>query len=206
MLFAVSLLDAESLLRAGGIIALVTVVFVESGLLVGFFLPGDSLLFLAGFLSSPSGGRLFPIWLIIPCVVVAAVAGDQVGYSFGHRVGAALAHRPENRWFKRSRLEKAEEFAAKYGPKAIVLARFVPLVRTFTPVVAGIGRMDRGTFTRYNIIGGTLWGIGLPLLGYGLGGVPIVRDNVEAAILIVIALSLIPAALQVIRHLRGSEA
>jgi membrane-associated protein len=206
MLFAVSLLDAESLLRAGGLLALVTVVFVESGLLVGFFLPGDSLLFLAGFLSSPSGGSLFPIWLVILLVVLGAIAGDQVGYSFGHRVGAALANRPESRWFKRSRLDQAEAFAAKYGPKAIVLARFVPLVRTFTPIVAGIGRMDRGLFTRYNVLGGILWGIGLPLLGYGLGGVPIVRDNVEAAILVVIALSLVPAAIQVIRHLRGSEA
>ncbi|MBK5268334.1 MAG: VTT domain-containing protein [Acidimicrobiia bacterium] len=206
MQMAVSLLDAESLLRAGGLLALVTVVFVESGLLVGFFLPGDSLLFLAGFLASPSGGQLMPpIWLVMICVVVAAIAGDQVGYSFGRRVGKALALRPENRWFKKSRLDQAEQFAQKYGPKAIVLARFVPIVRTFTPVVAGIGHLDRKVFTRYNVLGGLLWGVGLPGLGYGLGGVALVRNNLESAVLVVIALSLIPAAIQVVRHLRSNE-
>jgi membrane-associated protein len=130
---------------------------------------------------------------------VAAITGDQVGYVFGQRVGPALFKRPDSRFFKQENVDKAQAFFAKYGPKAIVLARFVPIVRTFTPITAGVSRMDYRTFVTYNVVGGTIWAFGVTLLGYFLGQVEVVESNLEIAILAVVAVSCAPIAIELYR-------
>ncbi len=163
---AIDLLDPEKLLAAFGTIGLITIVFAESGLLFGFFLPGDSLLFTAGLLAAQ--GKLSLPVILVGCFI-AAVAGDQVGYAFGNRVGPALFKRPDSRFFKKEHVEKAQAYFEKYGSKTIVLARFVPIVRTFAPIVAGVGSMRYRTFVTYNVVGGILWGVGVTGAGYLLG-------------------------------------
>jgi membrane-associated protein len=194
-------LDPENLIETVGLIGIFAIVFAESGLLIGFFLPGDSLLFTAGFLASaPSSvdeALHLPLgWLLIGCVV-AAIAGDQVGYVFGRRVGPALFNRPDSRLFKQENVEKAHEFFEKYGAKTIVLARFVPIVRTFAPIVAGVSQMQYRTFVMFNVVGGLLWALGVTILGYFLGQVDFVEQNLEVAILAVVAISLLPIAREI---------
>src|SRR5918992_739522 len=164
-MFAASLAPRE-LLEAFGTIGLFCIVFAESGLLIGFFLPGDSLLFTAGLLAS-QGTLNFPL-ILVGCFV-AAVSGDQVGYAFGRRVGPALFRRPDSRIFRQQHVERAQSFFDEHGAKTIVLARFVPIVRTFAPIVAGVGRMHYRTFVTYNVVGGLLWAVGVTLIGYVLG-------------------------------------
>jgi membrane-associated protein len=192
-------LEPKYLIDTFGLLGIFIVVFAESGLLIGFFLPGDSLLFTAGFLAS-SPSSLAPLSLpLVPLLLVvwfAAVAGDQVGYLIGQRVGPALFKRPDSRFFKQENVEKAHAFFEKYGPKAIVLARFVPIVRTFTPITAGVSRMEYRTFVTYNVIGGTLWAFGVTLLGYFLGQVDVIEQNLELAILAVVAISVSPIAIE----------
>src|SRR3954469_23683877 len=159
-------LDPEELLRSFGTIGLFAIIFAESGLMVGFFLPGDSLLFAAGLFAAR--GSLNIVVITIGCAI-AAVVGDQVGYSFGRKVGPSLFKRPDSRFFKQEYLAKAEEFFEHYGSKAIILARFVPIVRTFVPIVAGAGSMNYRTFLRNNVIGGVLWAVLFVQLGYWLG-------------------------------------
>src|SRR5688500_2269708 len=142
--------DLRELLIAVGYFGLFAIVFAESGLLVGFFLPGDSLLFTAGLLASGAFG-VFDIWLLLPLVAVAAITGDQVGYIFGRRVGPRLFHREDSTWFHKKHLERAHAFYEKHGGKTIILARFLPIVRTFAPIVAGMGAMDYGKFVLYNV-------------------------------------------------------
>jgi membrane-associated protein len=198
---AAGLLDPEHLIATGGLALLSAIIFAESGLLIGFFLPGDSLLFIAGFLSSAAGGNQLPaLPVVLLCVFVAAVAGDQVGYVFGRHVGPALFGRPDSRLFRQEYVRKAERFFRTHGPKTIVLARFVPIVRTFAPIVAGVGRMEYRTFVTFNALGGLLWAVGITTLGYFLGQVEVVRDNVEIAILLVVAVSLVPVASEIVRH------
>lgn len=198
-----SVLDPTSLLEHGGLLLLLVMVFAESGLLVGFFLPGDSLLFIAGFLSSASGGHRLPnIALMLPLLFVAAVAGDQVGYAFGNRAGPALFRRPDSRFFRRQHLQKAEAFFARYGAKTIFLARFVPIVRTFAPIVAGAGSMRYRVFITYNVVGGLVWSVGVTTLGYFLGDLDVVRNNIEIALVAIVALSLLPVLFEVLRHRR----
>jgi membrane-associated protein len=196
-------------LAAGGLFA---VVFAESGMLVGFFLPGDSLLFTAGFLasgpSSVDGALHLPLgWLLIGAFV-AAVVGDQVGYVIGRRAGPAIFNRPDPRFFKRENVDKAHGFFERYGAKTIVLARFVPVVRTFAPVVAGVSDMRYRTFVTFNVVGAFLWAIGVTLLGYYLGQVDFIEENLELAILTVVAISVLPIAREVwrSRRQRASEA
>jgi membrane-associated protein len=197
-------IDPEAILRAGGLLALMAVIFIESGLLVGLFLPGDSLLFIAGFLSSESAGAIMPpLPMIMTAAFIAAVVGDQVGYSIGLGAGRRFLDRPDGRFFTRARYERANQFMAEHGPRAIVLARFVPIVRTFTPLAAGIAGMDRAVFTRYNVVGALLWAAGLPPLGYALGGVSFVRDNIEVAALVIVGLSLLPVFREVFKALRA---
>jgi membrane-associated protein len=194
-------LDPESLLKSFGALGLFLIIFAESGLFFGFFLPGDSLLFTAGLLSSQDKMPALPI-LLVGCFI-AAVAGDQVGYVFGRKVGPALFSRPDSRVFKQEYVEKAQGFFDRHGSKTIVMARFVPVVRTFAPIVAGVGRMKYRTFVTYNILGGFLWAVGITTLGYVLGDrVPWVEDNLELAILGIIGLSLIPIVIEVIRARR----
>jgi membrane-associated protein len=190
------LLDAEHLIETFGLIGIWAIVFAESGLLFGFFLPGDALLFTAGFLASEPSS--FPESLHLPLVPlilgiwIAAVVGDQVGYVFGQRLGPALFSRPDSRFFKQANVDKAHDFFEKHGPRAIVLARFVPVVRTFTPITAGVSRMEYRTFVRWNVIGATIWAFGVTLLGYFLGQVDVIEQNLELAILLVVAISCMP--------------
>ena len=207
---AAGILDPQHLIETLGLIGVFGIVFAESGLLVGFFLPGDSLLFTAGFLASaPSSvddALHLPLGPLLVGCVVAAIAGDQFGYLFGRRVGPALFRRPDSRFFKHENVEKAQAFFDRYGAKTIVLARFVPIVRTFAPIVAGVSRMNYRTFVTFNIVGGTLWAVGVTLLGYFLGQVDVVEQNLEVAILAVVAISLIPIALEIVKARRVEPA
>jgi len=204
-------LDPEKIISRGGYLLIFAIVFAESGLLIGFFLPGDSLLFTAGMFAAGTFEDKLPnvqfnIWVLCLGVFIAAAAGDQVGYLFGRKAGPALFSRPDSRFFKQEHLEKAQGFFEHHGPRAIVLARFVPIVRTFCPIVAGAGQMEYGTFVRFNVVGGFLWGVGVTLLGYFLGNVPLIADNIEIALLMVVAVSLIPIAIEVIKSRRAKKA
>jgi len=194
------LLDPKSLIGDVGVWGLFAIVFAESGLLFGFFLPGDSLLFTAGFLASGPSDVPEALHLSLPLVMVgcflAAVVGDQVGYIMGLRVGPAIFKRPDSRFFKQENVDKAQSFFDRYGAKTIVLARFVPIVRTFAPIVAGVSRMNYRTFVTYNILGGALWAFGVTLLGFFLGQVKVVEQNLEIAILTVVAISLLPIVIE----------
>lgn len=196
-LVAMSALSPETIARAG-ILAVAAIVFAESGLLVGFFLPGDSLLFTAGFLASQ--GILDIHTLAIVCFV-AAVLGDSVGYAFGKRMGPRLLKKPDGKIFKKKYIVQAEEFYEEHGKKTIIIARFVPIVRTFAPIVAGLGSMHYKTFLSYNIIGGALWTLGLTYAGYFLGkSIPGVDKYLELTILLVVFISLLPALYHFLRE------
>ena len=193
-------MDVEKLIETVGTIGLFAIVFAESGLLIGFFLPGDSLLFTAGLLASQ--GKLNLPVILVGCFV-AAVAGDQVGYAFGRRVGPALFRRPESRLFKHENVEKAQSYFERYGVKTIVLARFVPVVRTFAPIVAGVGKMEYRTFVRFNVIGGLLWGVGVTMLGYILGDtVPDIDKYLLPVIAGIVLLSVLPVVIELRRARR----
>jgi membrane-associated protein len=192
-------LDPQWLISTFGLLGILAIVFAESGLLIGFFLPGDSLLFTTGLLTSDGQYITYPIWLVCPLVAVAAIAGDQVGYLFGRRVGPSLFRRPNSRLFKQENLLKANEFFDKYGARSIVLARFVPIVRTFTPIVAGVSKMNYRTFVIYNVIGGTLWGVGVTLLGFFLGQIAFVKANIELILIAIVAISVVPIAIELLR-------
>ena len=200
--------------KAGGaaLPVVTAIVFAESGLLFGFFLPGDSLLFFTGFLTSSAAEAEAPfdefarhmpaLPIVLVCLAVAAVAGDQVGYMFGNKVGPALFNRPSSRLFKQQNVVRAHDFFEKYGAKSIVLARFVPIVRTFTPIVAGIGQMRYRTFVTFNVLGGLLWAVGVTSLGHFLGEIELIRDNIELAIIAVVAVSVLPIAIELHRARR----
>ncbi len=194
--------DLESTLQTIGLIGLFAIVFAESGLFFGFFLPGDSLLFTAGLLSSQ--GHLAPLPVILVGCFVAAVAGDQVGYVFGSRVGPSLFRRPDSRIFKQEYVEKARAFFERHGSKTIVLARFVPIVRTFAPILAGVGDMQYRTFVTFNVLGGLLWAVGVTTLGYILGETaPWVEDYLLLVIAVIVLLSLLPVAIEILRSRRA---
>lgn len=209
MVLAVGL-DPKHLIDTFGLLGIFAIVFAESGLLVGFFLPGDALLFTAGFLAShPSSvpdSLHLPLLPLLLGTWVAAIVGDQVGYQFGRKVGPALFNRPDSRLFKREHVERAEGFFERYGSRTIVIARFVPIVRTFTPVVAGAGSMDHRTFTRWNVIGGTIWAFGVTTLGYFLGQVDVIAENIEIAAIVVAAISCSPIAFEVLKARREKRA
>jgi membrane-associated protein len=201
-----ALFDIESWLDKGGLFLAAAIVFAESGLLIGFFLPGDSLLFIAGFLSSDAGGNVMPPLPVTAGVIfIAAVVGDQVGYLFGRKVGPSVFDRPKSRLFNPTNVARAHLFFERHGPKAIVLARFVPIVRTFTPIVAGVAAMRYRTFLTYNVLGGFLWGVGVTTLGYFLGEVDIVKNNLEIAAVVIVAISFLPMAFEIIRHRRATR-
>lgn len=188
----------DKVILGGGYLAIGLTVFAESGLLIGFFLPGDTLLFGAGVLAA---NGVFNLPLLIAIIVSAAIIGDNVGYSIGRRFGPRLFERKDGAIFKQEYLQRAETFYEKHGGKTIILARFVPIVRTFAPVVAGIGKMPRKTFFAYNVIGGLLWGVSLPVLGYYVGSrIPGVENYVEPVILAVVVLSIAPALIHLFRQ------
>ncbi|MFF3328990.1 DedA family protein [Streptomyces sp. NPDC002888] len=174
------------------------IVFAESGLFA--FLPGDSLLFTAGLFVAQGQYISQPLWLVCALIVLAAVIGDQVGYMIGKFFGPKLFNRPNSKLFKQENLEKAHEFMERFGPKAIVLARFVPIVRTFAPIVAGAGRMKYRTFLVYNVIGGVAWGTGVTLAGYWLGQIEAIRTNVEAILVLIVVISLVPIIIEYLRE------
>jgi membrane-associated protein len=194
----------RDLIETFGTIGIFLIVFAESGVLAGFFLPGDSLLFTAGLLASQ--GDLNIAVLLIGCPV-AAIIGDQVGYVFGRRVGPALFRRPDSRIFRQRHVEVAREYFAEHGSKTIVLARFVPIVRTFAPVIAGVAQMPYRTFVTFNVVGGLLWGFGVTLAGYLLGQVIPHGDRYLYPIIAVIVLvSFLPVIREALRHRREARA
>ena len=183
--------NVDTIISSGGILIISAIIFAESGLLVGFFLPGDTLLFGAGLAASQ--GKFSLLWLIV-CVVLAAIIGDNVGYSIGRRAGPRIFKKEDGILFRQEYLQKSEEFYEKHGGKTIILARFTPIVRTFAPVVAGAGKMTRKKFMVYNIIGGILWGGGMSLLGFTIGGkIPHLDKYIEVVIFGVMAVSLLLA-------------
>ena len=201
-----ALLDfANDWISKGGLIVLALIVFAESGLLLGFFLPGASLLFFAGFLASDAGGHKLPAlpWVAL-AAAVAAIVGDQVGYLIGNKLGPAVFDRPKSRFFNPANVAKAETFFATHGAKTIVLARFVPIVRTFVPTVAGVSSMHYRTFVTYNLVGGVLWGAGVTALGYVLGEVEVVKNNIGPAAVLIVAMSLLPVALELYKHRKAA--
>ncbi len=187
--------NLNELIRWGGYIVLVAIVFAETGLLVGFFLPGDSLLVTAGLLSAVDGTLHIGILNLLLCT--AAVLGDSVGYAIGYHAGPRVFNRENSFLFNKAHVERAHRFYEKYGPKTIVLARFVPIVRTFAPTVAGVAKMDYKKFIAYNIFGGIGWVMSMTLTGYFLGrSIPNIEKKVHWVALIVIFLSLIPIAVE----------
>ncbi|MEV0172598.1 VTT domain-containing protein [Streptomyces sp. NPDC050803] len=191
-------LSPDYLIETFSLPGILLIVFAESGLFA--FLPGDSLLFTAGLFVAEGNYISQPLWLVCTLIVLAAVIGDQVGYMIGKFFGPKLFNRPNSKLFKQENLEKAHEFMEKYGPKAIVLARFVPIVRTFAPIVAGAGRMKYRTFLTYNVIGGIAWGTGVTLSGYWLGQIDFIKTNVEAILILIVFVSVVPIIIEYLRE------
>ena len=189
--------DLPELIRAVGYAGVFAIIFAESGLLIGFFLPGDSLLFTAGFLASQG---FFDITILCLLTFIAAVAGDSVGYTFGHKVGRRLFQKPESTFFHPDHLKRAEDFYEKHGKKTIIFARFLPVVRTFAPIVAGIGKMEYKTFLTYNLIGGFLWAVCITLAGYFLGSlIPDVDKYLLPIIVLIVIVSILPQTIHMLR-------
>ena len=181
----------DELIRVGGYVAITAIVFAETGLLVGFFLPGDSLLVTAGLVAAGEG--TINVWVLILCLSVAAVAGDSTGYAIGYHLGPRIFAREDSRWFHKNHVIRTQRFYEKYGAKTIVLARFVPIVRTFAPTVAGVGKMRYRTFLTFNVLGGIGWVLSMTLTGYFLGrSVPDIDRYLHWIIGIVILLSVLP--------------
>ena len=186
-------------------VGLILIIFAETGLLIGFFLPGDSLLFTGGILASQ--GNLNIAVIAIGCFL-AAVIGDQVGYTIGYRAGPPLFRRPDSRIFKQRYVDRTKEFFDKHGPKTILLARFVPVVRTFAPVLAGVGEMNRRTFTTYNVVGGFVWAVGVTVAGYVLGSA--IGSDIDKYLLpiiaVIVVLSILPPLIEMRKERRRTRA
>jgi membrane-associated protein len=198
-----SIYDVEGLVRAGGPLLVCVVVFIETGLFVGFFLPGDSLLVTAGVFAA--AGTIPLRWLLIP-VMLCAIVGDQLGYWIGRGMGASLYKRKESFFFRRSHLQRASDFYEKYGGKTVILARFVPIVRTFCPPVAGAAGMPYSRYLTYDIFGGILWVGSMILGGYALGrSIPNVGQKIHYVIAVVIVLSLLPAVISILRERQAAK-
>lgn len=200
-----SWLDPQSLLEKFSIFGLLLIVFMESGMMVGFFLPGDSLLFTAGLLSATTD-ILPDLWVLLILIPIAAIAGDQTGYWIGRKFGPPLFNRPDSRFFKREYVDQTAAFFEKHGPRAIILARFVPIVRAFVPVMAGTSRMHYRTFLTYDIVGGILWGAGVTTLGYFLGQIDFVEKYIEFILIGVVAISVIPVVLEIRKAKKEADA
>jgi membrane-associated protein len=205
-LSAVSLFNPDQLLASVGLIGLLAIVFAECGLLVGFFLPGDTLLFAAGVLIR-TDSKVLPNDLALVCLLVslAAIAGNLVGYGIGRSAGPAVFRRPDSRLFKPEYVERTGHFFTRYGPFAIVLGRFVPVVRTFITVMAGAGRMDWWRYVVYSVVGGALWGTGVILLGYWLGQVAVIADHIELILIAGVAVSVVPVTFGVLHGRRRAR-
>ncbi|MFA5942070.1 MAG: VTT domain-containing protein [Candidatus Paceibacterota bacterium] len=199
---AIVQLDPIALVKAGGYLGIALIIFAESGVLLGIFFPGDSLLFTAGLLSA--GGFLSIVPLVL-LVTAAAILGDSVGYWFGTKVGDAIFTRKDSRFFKQEYVTRTQKFFETYGGRAIILARFVPVVRTLTPILAGVGSMTYRKFLSYNVIGGCVWGAGMTLLGYSLGSIiPNSERYVLPLSLTIIVLSFLPILSEFLRSRRAA--
>ena len=197
--------DPVQLVQWGGYIGLTLIIFAETGLLIGFFLPGDSLLVTAGLLIG-SGVVDLNIWTINLLLIPAAIIGDATGYWIGRRAGRALFQREDSRFFKRKHLIRTHEFYERHGGKTIIMARFIPIVRTFAPVVAGVADMSYARFAMFNIVGGVGWIMSMTLLGYFLGNtIPGLDKHIELLALVIIAISLLPLGIEYLRHRRTGE-
>ena len=191
-------LDLIKIIESVGYLGLFAIIFSESGLLVGFFLPGDSLLFTAGFLASQG---FFNILLLTPMTFIAAVMGDSVGYAFGQKVGPKLFKKEDSIFFHKKHLIRAKNFYNKHGGKTITIARFLPVIRTFAPIVAGIGQMPYKKFLAYNILGGFLWAVCIPFAGYFLGSlIPSVDKYLFPIIVVIVLASVAPSVIHLIRE------
>jgi membrane-associated protein len=194
----------DDLIRWGGYVVLFAIVFIETGLLVGFFLPGDSLLITAGIVAAAGG---LNIWWLNVVLIVAAITGDSVGYAIGVRLGPRLFTRPQSLLFNPRHIERTRVFYERHGPKTIVIARFVPIVRTFAPVVAGVGQMEYRRFIFYNVAGGIGWVTSMTWAGYGLGRViPNLGSYIHLVVGIVIVLSVIPIVIEILKERRRRSA
>ena len=191
-------LDPVVLVNSLGLIGVVAIIFAESGLLIGFFLPGDSLLFTAGFLASQG---FISIEALVVLTFLAAVFGDNIGYAFGKRIGPKIFTKEDSFFFHKKHLVRTERFYERYGKKTIILARFMPVVRTFAPILAGVGRMPYRDFFYYNIVGAGIWTLGLNLLGYYLGSlIPHVDRYLVPILLAIVLTSFIPPVLHFLRE------
>ena len=202
-----ALFNIENWLDRGGLALAALIIFAETGLLIGFFLPGDSLLFIAGFLASKPKGlpHLPSLGLVVPVLVASAFVGNQVGYMIGYRIGPSVFDRPDSRLFNQRNVVRTHAFFERHGTKALVMARFVPIVRTFVPVLAGVGKMKHRTFITANAIGAVAWAGGVTVLGYFLGQVDVIKNNIELAAIAIVAISLLPVGIEYMRHRRGRE-
>lgn len=190
--------DLVSLIKATGYIGLAGIIFAESGVLIGLFLPGDSLLFTAGFLASQD---YLDIWILVPLMFVSAVLGDNAGYIFGKKAGPKIFEKEDSYFFKKEYLTRAKVFFETHGGKTLILARFIPVVRTLVPILAGVGKMQYRWFMINNLIGALLWAVGITLAGYFLGQtVPHAEKYLLPIILGIIIVSLIPAVIRILRE------
>jgi len=186
------------------IVGVMLVIFAETGLLIGFFLPGDSLLFTLGMFVG-TGAVGVHIWVAAPLVWLAAVAGNQTGYLIGRKAGPAIFNKPDSRLFKQEYVDRTSDFFERHGGKAVTLAQFVPIVRTFTPVIAGVGKMNYRHFITFNILGATFWAFGITWLGYFLGTITWIQDNIDAMILVIVFISVAPMLISGISQLIKSR-
>jgi membrane-associated protein len=216
-MFGLEWLQPEALISSFGIYALIgvcAIVFIETGLLIGFFLPGDSLLFVTGLMIStgdvvfPVGNEMLPVPIWIACVAISLSAwlGDQTGYWIGRKTGPAIFNKQDSKFFSQKNVSRTNSFFERYGAKAIILAHFVPVMRTFVPVAAGIGQMNYRRFLKYNIYGVIGWGTLVTLLGYYLGKIPFVAQHVEYFTIAFIVISTIPIVMEVIKSRREHKA
>ena len=199
-------LNPETLLESAGPIAIwvaAAIIFAECGLLIGFFLPGDSLLFVVGLLIG-NGTIDVPLWAACALLFVAALAGNLVGYWVGRRAGPTIFSREDSRIFKRKYIDHTEEFFNRYGAVAIILGRFIAIVRTFITVLAGVGRMDFKRYALYSAIGALAWAVGLTVLGYLIGNVPAIKDNLEIAIIVIVLVSVLPIVIHRLAQRRNA--
>jgi membrane-associated protein len=216
-MFGLEWLEPEALISSFGIYALIgvcAIVFIETGLLIGFFLPGDSLLFVTGLMIStgdvvwPIGDENVPVPIWIACAAITASAwlGDQTGYWIGRKSGPAIFNKTDSKFFTQKNVDRTNAFFEKYGAKAIILAHFVPVMRTFVPVAAGIGQMNYRRFLKYNIYGVIGWGTMVTLLGYYLGKIPFVAAHVEYFTIAFILVSTIPIVMEIVKSRRQHKA
>lgn len=206
-MFGIEWLNPETITALGtvGLFITCAIVFAETGLLFGFFLPGDSLLFLVG-LAISTGVINVPVGLACAMISVSAFIGDQTGYWIGRKVGPAVFNRPNSKLFNSKNVDRAHAFFERYGSKAVILAHFVPIMRTFIPISAGVAKMSWRKYTTYNFVAVLLWGTGVTLLGFFLGSIPFVREHVTYVTLAFITISFIPIGLEVLKALRHKKA